>query len=284
MCFHLGVVWTDITFEYTPCGAPERQKATRHLKKLQKRLDTLQIDSAKYAALQEEADIAAIDLDYTLYYPLDQKYQSLYPLQPPKGETGGKPGDEDRGEIELSKRSRASKPKLWDVVAQCRETGRLEALRDGRLGDGSMKVDEEQVESGSSYNKVKKKKRKDTLREVEEEGSEEGSEKGSDGGFFEEWFFSLNSFSSVPIPFSCDEYSFSFSPSSLGPKDIRTKQTYPCLELNISNFTIMTIIIHHNNFSQNVTMKSYYVISQNQFYHLPKDFAKTHQPPLSWSS
>ena len=64
--------------------------------------------------------MAAIDLDYTLYHPLDQKYQSLYPPQPPQGETGGKATDEGHGEIGQSERSRESKPKLWEVVAQCR--------------------------------------------------------------------------------------------------------------------------------------------------------------------
>lgn len=122
--------------------------------------------------------MATIDLDYTLYHPLDQKYQSLYPPRP-KDEAGGKEGAEDRGGIGPSKRIRASKPKLWDVVAQCRESGQLEALRDGRLRNGTTaKVDEEQGGSRSSYAKEKKIK---AVREVE--GDEEG---GSAEGFFEE--------------------------------------------------------------------------------------------------
>lgn len=76
-------------------------------------------------------------------------------------------------------RSRASKPKLWDVVAQCRETGQLEALRDGRLKDGIPKAVEQEVESRSSYTKVKKKKK--AVREERGEGY---------GGENEEGFFS----------------------------------------------------------------------------------------------
>lgn len=159
----------------------ERQKATRHLKKLRKRLDAISKDSPEHPALQEEADIAAIDLDYTLYHPLEEKYQSLYPLQPPKGKTGSNEADEDGGGTGQPKRSRASKPKMWDVVAQCRETGQLEALRDGRLGNGVTKPDEEEVGSRSSDTNVKKEKK--ALRKVKE-GGESGEE--SEGGFFEE--------------------------------------------------------------------------------------------------
>ena len=166
---------------------PERQKATRHLKKLQKRLDALPVDSPEYPALREEADVAAVDLDYTLYHPLDQKYQSLYPQRPHQGETGGKPGDEeDRGGIEQSKHTRASRPKMWDVVAQCRGSGRLEALRDGRLGDGSMDAGDEVVGSRHSDAKVKKKKKKDALQEMQGEESEGDEGEESEGGFFDE--------------------------------------------------------------------------------------------------
>lgn len=174
---------------------PERQKATRHLKKLQKRLAALSTDSPEYPALREEADIAAIDLDYTLYHPLDQKYQSLYPQRPPRGETDEKSGDkEERGGIESLTNTRASKPQMWDVVARCRESGQLEALRDGRLGDGSAKVgEEEEGGAGSSNAKVgkEKKRKKKALREVEGEipegeGEGEGEGEVSDGGFFDE--------------------------------------------------------------------------------------------------
>lgn len=177
-------MWTD-SIKYT-CEILERQKATRRLKKLQKRLAALPADSSEHPALREEIDIAATDLDYTLYHPLDQKYQSLYPLQAStKGETDGKPGHEkDRGGIEQSTNAQASKPKMWDVVAQCRETGQLEALRDGRLGDGGVKMGEEDVGAGSSNVKVEKKEKK-ALREVEEEKSE-GDQEESDGGFFDE--------------------------------------------------------------------------------------------------
>lgn len=75
---------------------------------------------------------------------------------------------------------------MWDVVAQCRASGRLEALRDGRMGDGSMDVGDEVVGSRHSDAKVKKKRKKKAVQEVEgeKEEGEEGEE--SEGGFFDE--------------------------------------------------------------------------------------------------
>lgn len=113
-----------------------------------------------------------------MYHPLDVKYQSLYP-PPPKEEPAGKGGDADRGRKVHSKRNRALKPKLWDVVAQCRESGQLEALRDGKLRKSTTKAVEESIGSESARAKVQRKKASHQMEE-EELGEE------SDGGFFEE--------------------------------------------------------------------------------------------------
>lgn len=114
-----------------------------------------------------------------MYHPLDVKYHSLYP-PPPKKEPGGKEGDADRGQKEHLRWDRALKPKLWDVVAQCRETGQLEALRDGKLTKGTTKTGEEEpTGSESAHVKVKRKKASHQREEVKL-----GEE--SDGGFFEE--------------------------------------------------------------------------------------------------
>lgn len=161
------------------------------MKRLQKRLATLPADSPEYLAVQEEADIAAIDLDYTLYHPLEQKYIGIYPKPPPPPEeTDEKSGDKnEQGGIEQPENPRAAKPQMWHVVARCRESGQLEALREGRLGDGGeLEVGEGEGGAGSLNIKAEKGKKgkKEALREVEGEELEgEGGEE-SDGGFFDE--------------------------------------------------------------------------------------------------
>ncbi|KAA8567568.1 hypothetical protein EYC84_008043 [Monilinia fructicola] len=76
----------------------ERQKATRQLKKLRKRLlETQSTDEVEQ--LKEEMHILEVDLNYTQYHPLSETYISLYP---PKG-------SEEDGEAKINK----TKPPMW---------------------------------------------------------------------------------------------------------------------------------------------------------------------------
>lgn len=172
---------------------PERQKATRHLKQIRKRLDALPpADSPEErAGLQEELRIATVDLNYTMYCPLNEKYQSLYPPRTKEGQDGKEKNDENGdGQGPPSKRREApkQKPELWDMVARCAETGQLQALRDGKLSQPITstttitpirRANGEPTGSKSSTAKVKRKK-------ASEQAKEEKSGGESDGGFFEE--------------------------------------------------------------------------------------------------
>ncbi|KAL3425980.1 rRNA-processing protein efg1 [Phlyctema vagabunda] len=91
----------------------ERQKATRQLKKLRKRL--LETESTdEVDALKKEMHIAEVDLNYTQFSPLSETYISLYPP---------KTGDE---EVEGLTRP---KPAMWLEVEKCMEDGTLNRLR-----------------------------------------------------------------------------------------------------------------------------------------------------------
>ncbi|TGO07057.1 hypothetical protein BTUL_0338g00010 [Botrytis tulipae] len=92
----------------------ERQKATRQLKKLRKRL--LESGSTEEVEqLKDEMHILEVDLNYTQYHPLSETYISLYP---PKGS----------GEDTEDKATK-EKPPMWKEVEKCMEEGTLDRLR-----------------------------------------------------------------------------------------------------------------------------------------------------------
>ena len=154
--------------------SPERQKATRALKKLQKRLDASPPDPSEYNPLAKEVQNAKIDLNYTIYYPLTEKYQSLFPRQ------GGTSGGEETPARKLV----TEKPAMWDVVERCTADGTLDALRDGKLATGMVagnrKYGPEKVGS-KRQSKNDRAASKASKGAVAEEQHDE-----SDGGFFEE--------------------------------------------------------------------------------------------------
>ena len=109
----------------SPSIFEERQKATRALKKLQKRLDASSPDTSEYNELAKEVQDAKTDVNYTIYHPLTEKYRSIFPRQ----------GDTD-GEKTPARKLVTEKPAMWEVVEQCTADGTLEALRDGKLASG----------------------------------------------------------------------------------------------------------------------------------------------------
>ncbi|KAH8815809.1 hypothetical protein F5884DRAFT_773745 [Xylogone sp. PMI_703] len=96
----------------------ERQKATRLVKKLRKRI--LECESTEEVeGLKKQMHIAEVDLNYTQYCPLAETYISLYP---PK----------EAGEERLDDQARLdtkSKPPMWKEVEKCMEDGTLDKLR-----------------------------------------------------------------------------------------------------------------------------------------------------------
>lgn len=110
----------------------ERQKATRHVKKARKHLGASELDSPQHAAAQEILHIAEVDLNYTQYCPLDQKYEGIYPrtvnsdgIPTREAEEHGNDGDTEK--------ILASRPAMWHVVENCMRNGTLEALRNGKM-------------------------------------------------------------------------------------------------------------------------------------------------------
>lgn len=162
-----------------PPPLQERKKASRILKQAQKVLLTLTPGNAEYQNVQEDIHIAEVDLNYTMYHPLDEKYHSLYP---PK--VGDAAEDDGRISTEKLKGGKASRPAIWAVVEQCMSAGTLVALRDGKLG---RKLPEAEAKASGSTTRRRGENR---TFDGEEASLNTGhalkdDENESDGGFFE---------------------------------------------------------------------------------------------------
>jgi rRNA-processing protein Efg1 len=112
------------------------------------------VSGAERLALQKEdyqrrLHEARVDLNYTVYAPLDQKYISLYPSTPKEGkdqdhkdwdkvahDLGNVLKDDEAG---ILRNDHGLKPPLWYEVEKAMENDTLEVLRDGKVlkGDNS---------------------------------------------------------------------------------------------------------------------------------------------------
>lgn len=152
-----------------------------------------------------------MNLNYTIYYPLTEKYISIY-AEKKKGKEDGqdKDGDQDmeeeeqerHGEDGLSASATAEKLAMWRTVEKCMEDGTLDLLREGRLGPNDEKDSGEKDEAESSKSRSKSaSEKKAGVKKADVKASKTETRKGkstkhsaptptdeddeSDGGFFE---------------------------------------------------------------------------------------------------
>jgi rRNA-processing protein Efg1 len=99
----------------------ERQKATRALKRANKKLDAEEATAAR-EPLEENVRLAQVDFNYTMYSPLAWKYVSLWPNNKDVKKEDGPPKDifGPKGDV-----------KMWERVEQATKEGpqALDALR-----------------------------------------------------------------------------------------------------------------------------------------------------------
>ena len=125
--------------------------------------------------MEKEVHDAEIDLHYTIYYPLTEKYQSLFPRQ-----------EDASGDGKAARKLVAEKPPMWKVVERCAADGTLEALRDGKIATG-MSLAKKELTGERSGSKRKGKNgragpqssKSEVLQKQDEEDDDD------DGGFFE---------------------------------------------------------------------------------------------------
>ena len=161
----------------------ERQKATRNLKRLQTRLAAASPINDQ-AGLQQAIHEAEVDLNYTISYPLNVKYLSLYPR------TNGKDSTvrfkSFHADDTLSPQAATQRSSMWSIVEQCMQEGSLDILRDGKL---SLRYAEDENNVGDKIEATKermyRKNRTDNAKAAKavERPSADGND--SDEGFFE---------------------------------------------------------------------------------------------------
>ncbi len=161
----------------------ERQKATRRLKKLRKRLAAAS-DQDEQQSLASQAHDAEVDLNYTLYCPLNQRYISLYPPNE-KASVDSRADDDDAGG--------KNKPPLWKDVERSMENGTLDSLRNGVSSMSSSKPSligssgaqlSLQVQKGRQG--TSKKKCSNQNKQANEEMGRPTEDGDSEDGFFDE--------------------------------------------------------------------------------------------------
>jgi rRNA-processing protein Efg1 len=151
------------------------------------------LSPAERLALQQEEykrrlHEAKVDLNYTLYAPLDQKYISLYPSNSNGENTRGK---KDNAKVEqgqdastkddaagIFRNDSGQKPPLWYEVEKAMETDTLEALRDGKI----LKADKDEAQS-LTFRSMAEPARGKRVPGIESDSA--GEDEGSEDDFFE---------------------------------------------------------------------------------------------------
>lgn len=167
----------------------ERQKAERTLKRLQQQLETVEKqDEEAKAKIDHSIHEAEVDINYTTYAPLAEKYISLYADEPH--------GSEAKDKKRKASSNAGNKPPMWyEVEKRMIEGGaRLKALREGRLS--SEKKSEKDLGVPARKKDSRGNKKNAPVEGHSEESGDEGipkpnvvaaddDENSSDGGFFE---------------------------------------------------------------------------------------------------
>ena len=135
---------------------------------------------------KEKIHRAQVDLNYTLYYPLDEKYTGLYKSTSATDSPNTSMPDPTPSTYEST--SGTAKPFMWGIVEKCMEDGTLEALREGKMSNQFIRDEikgstpKDARKSKAKPRKRPKNKRPKKIRQTVQEAKDAES----DEGFFEE--------------------------------------------------------------------------------------------------
>lgn len=115
----------------------DRKTATKQLNRLLRREKQQDLDAKEKARLTQKIHAARVNLSYTIYYPLTEKYLSLYPKSKGKSEEAGADSASESDSKKQQNNDSDDKPPLWPVVEKCMEEGSLDLLREGKLNIGA---------------------------------------------------------------------------------------------------------------------------------------------------
>ncbi|KAJ5947816.1 hypothetical protein N7466_000831 [Penicillium verhagenii] len=117
----------------------DRKTASKNLNKLllREKEQDAETDSKQKARLQKKIHEARVSLNYTIYYPLTEKYLSLYPKSQEKASKEAGAESESEVDTKDSKTQEpGAKPPLWAVVEKCMADNTIDRLREGKLNIG----------------------------------------------------------------------------------------------------------------------------------------------------
>lgn len=154
-------VRSDLIARYHKPRFFERQKAERRLKQARKALRACEGDEAERERLGKEVDDYEVDLNYALFFPLDEHYVSLYPTR-----KGKEDGEVATPEVEGKRQGDKA---MWGLVRKCMGEGknRLEQLREGKLTQKSEVDEVDEVET-KPVQKNAKREKSSSLKDVGE--------------------------------------------------------------------------------------------------------------------
>lgn len=164
----------------------ERQKATRKLKRLKKLLSAADHESEEYLELKEKVHRGHVDLNYTLYCPLGEKYTSLYKRTDAHDDLETTMADSSA--ISQGSGIDSPKPAMWHVVEQCMADNTLAVLREGKRKNTLSTGVTQSSPSITAHlaRPVQKAKSKDVTGKHSNNALLEAQAADSDEGFFEE--------------------------------------------------------------------------------------------------
>lgn len=128
--------WNSSTNFDSSNSCADRKTATKQLNRLLRREKKQNLDVEQKAHLAQKIHAARVNLNYTIYYPLTEKYISLYPKSKGRSEEAGAESASE-SDSEQKKNDNGAKPALWPVVEKCMEDGSLDLLREGKLNIGA---------------------------------------------------------------------------------------------------------------------------------------------------
>ncbi|KAF2649354.1 hypothetical protein K491DRAFT_577001, partial [Lophiostoma macrostomum CBS 122681] len=174
---------------------PDRQKATRILRKLQRQpltdteSTTASNENRDTEELRQQIHRAEVDLNYAMYYPLMKPYSSLYPRgnrddNRPEDGIGGVKSDDAS-----SAKHRRGDVEMWNDVERAMEEGTLEELRNSSVGVPKPALKALPTRERQKPKSERKQKPQPNVaqnrREKRRAAQTQQDDEDSDGGFFE---------------------------------------------------------------------------------------------------
>lgn len=165
----------------------EKQKADRLVKQLKKQIASTE-DEEQLEKLKHHLHIAETDSLYANYFPLREKYVSLYSAVL-KDTSDAQSAEEAKAEAKSSNLAARSlnseRPEFWSVIEKAAAEGQpaLQALRDRKPASETRDQPGKETASRSKNEGKTESKKSSKHKAVEENPDDSGDE--SDGGFFE---------------------------------------------------------------------------------------------------